>query len=233
MKVSQCWLPRLHSWPHAFNGRESDLLFTIWKVNSRDTHRVDHTKAFFESSFFAFLISLWTCRDRHLIYAITISLDRFVKDPFTPWKFHCWMTCLLPTPSSMGRASLHVRPCIQIYHIPPRNKEKLLLAFMHSRLTSWKVISLYPIPKHWHGEKSGTGLALYYRGLPRILINSYRSKEASNLLRLRPREAIPHSQYPGRQRCRASLLFLFPLFRQLHWLDTAGPAYAESIPIIS
>src|ERR1044072_875769 len=24
------------------------------------------------------------------------------------------MTCLLPTPSSMGRASLHVRPCIQI-----------------------------------------------------------------------------------------------------------------------
>ena len=29
------------------------------------------------------------------------------------------------------------------------------------------------------------------------------------------------------------LSFLFPLFRQLHWLDTAGPAYAESIPIIS
>jgi len=29
------------------------------------------------------------------------------------------MTCLLPTPSSMGRASLHVRPCIQIDHIPP------------------------------------------------------------------------------------------------------------------
>lgn len=121
------------------------------------------------------------------------------------------MTCLLPTPSSMGRASLHVRPCIKIYHIPDsrgRKRASLLLAFMHSRLTSWKVISLYPISKHWHWEKSGMGLALYYRGLPRILLNSYRSKEASNLLRLRPREAIPHSKYPGRQRCRASFFSL-------------------------
>lgn len=121
------------------------------------------------------------------------------------------MTCLLPTPSSMGRASLHVRPCIKISHIPDsqgRKRASLLLAFMHSSLTSWKVISLYPISKHWHWEKSETGLALYYRGLPWRLLNWYRSKEVSNLLRLRPREAIPHSKYPGRQQCRASFFSL-------------------------
>lgn len=80
---------------------------------------------------------------------------------------------------------------------------------MHSRLKSWKGISLYPISKHWHWEKSGTGLALYYRGLPRRLLNSYRSKVFQILLRLRPREAIPHSQYPGRHRCRASFFSCF------------------------
>ena len=61
-----------------------------------------------------------------------------MKGQSTPWKFHCWMTCLLPTPSSMGRASLHVIPCIKIYHIPDsrgRKRASLLLAFMHSRLT--------------------------------------------------------------------------------------------------
>lgn len=36
-----------------------------------------------------------------------------------------------------------------------------------------------------------------HRGLPRKLLNSYRSKVFQILLRLRPREVIPHSQYPS------------------------------------
>lgn len=87
----------------------------------------------------AFLISLWTCRDRHLIYAITISL--FKTDS---WKVNLrhgsfiaeWLVCYQLLPLCLWAGHLYMWDLVYkflTYQIPEEERE--LLAFMHSRLT--------------------------------------------------------------------------------------------------
>lgn len=109
--------------------------FTICKINLRDNHRVDHTKVRSESSFFAFLIELW----KYLVEIGSLSIRISLFKTYS-WKVNLrhgcfiaeWLVCYHPPPS-MGRASLHLRPYIQIYHIPP-----ILVSFALLEVSSYQ-----------------------------------------------------------------------------------------------
>lgn len=162
MKVSQCWLPRLHSWPHAFNGREYSVYNferQFQRYSSSGPYQGAKRKLLLCLSD---LIVEVPCKDRHLIYAITISL--FKTDSWTVNLRHGsfiaeWLVCYQLLPIWVGHLYMwDLESKFITYWIPEEERE--LISSLHSRLTSWKVISLYPISKHWHWEKSGTGLAL-------------------------------------------------------------------------